>query len=114
MTRRGRDVSGADAGIVPSPLSNPFDTLRSPTPLQEHRPMFDRHTRKTSRRPLFDDLDSRLLLSTAGMTLPPAQVLALNTSRDVPLLTQLTATPKQVISTIPSNGDVNPYGVAFV
>jgi hypothetical protein len=76
--------------------------------------MFDRHTRKTSRRPLFDDLDSRLLLSTAGMTLPPVQVLALNTSRDVPLLTQLTATPKQVISTIPSNGDVNPYGVAFV
>jgi hypothetical protein len=78
--------------------------------------MCDRRTRKTSLRPVFDDLDPRLLLSTAGMTLPPVQVSPMNAvlNQSTPLLTQLTSTPKQVISTVPSNGDVNPYGVAFV
>lgn len=31
-----------------------------------------------------------------------------------PLIPQLSATPAVVVSTVPPNGDVNPYGVAFV
>ncbi len=33
---------------------------------------------------------------------------------DAPLLNQLPVSPLQVVSTVPSNGDINPYGVAFV
>jgi hypothetical protein len=33
---------------------------------------------------------------------------------DDPILPQLPKSPLQMVSTVPSNGDVNPYGVAFV
>jgi uncharacterized protein (TIGR03118 family) len=36
------------------------------------------------------------------------------TAAIVPNLFQNTATPQQTFSTVPSNGDVNPYGVAYV
>ena len=31
-----------------------------------------------------------------------------------PILPRLSSSPLQVVSTVPANGDVNPYGVAFV
>jgi hypothetical protein len=34
--------------------------------------------------------------------------------RDLPVITSLPASPTLSVSTVPSNGDVNPYGVAFV
>lgn len=34
--------------------------------------------------------------------------------QDRPIVPQLTATPTQSVSTVPQNGDINPYGVAFV
>jgi len=77
--------------------------------------MFNSQRRSKARRPVLDSLESRQLLTMTGVSSPPVQIAAMNTPpRVTPLLTQLTATPKQVISTIPSNGDVNPYGVAFV
>jgi len=49
----------------------------------------------------------------------PSIVLLLPTAaygatRDAPILPQLAATPTVSTSTVPENGDVNPYGVAFV
>ena len=34
--------------------------------------------------------------------------------RHEPIVPQLTTTPTLSVSTVPSNGDLNPYGVAFV
>jgi hypothetical protein len=50
--------------------------------------------KKTS-RPMVEDLEARALLSGS-------------------ILNQLTANPPALVSTIPANGDLNPYGVTFV
>jgi hypothetical protein len=34
--------------------------------------------------------------------------------RDGSILGQLPTSPQRIVSTVPANGDVNPYGVAFV
>jgi hypothetical protein len=41
-------------------------------------------------------------------------VVSHSTSFQGPIIPNLTATPTQTVSTVPKNGDVNPYGVAFV
>jgi hypothetical protein len=65
-------------------------------------------TRKRSqiRSPLVDSaevLETRALLSATAMSVPQATVVS-----------HLAGTPNLVASTVPANGDQNPYGVAFV
>lgn len=57
-----------------------------------------RHSSGSARRfrPAMETLEGRCLPSTS------------------PILPQLAGAPEQMVSTIPTNGDVNPYGVAFV
>jgi hypothetical protein len=70
-----------------------------------------RKTHRTASRVTVEDLEPRSLLSTmshhhehalAAKKAPPS------------LLNQLPQNPTAAISTVPSNGDLNPYGVAFV
>src|SRR6516162_2196039 len=57
------------------------------------------HPRRPARRqrPLLECLEERCLLDGSG-----------------PIIPNLPATPQLVANTVPPNGDVNPYGVAFV
>jgi len=41
-------------------------------------------------------------------------LLAANAAAQGSILAKLPASPKRMVSTVPANGDVNPYGVAFV
>src|SRR5580700_1595308 len=53
---------------------------------------------------------ARIFAVAAAFTMLPAhQVLAFSDNQ-----TRVLPFPAQTVSTIPSNGDVNPYGVAFV
>jgi hypothetical protein len=64
-------------------------------------------------RPTVDLLEPRELLS--GMPMPAAEVSI--SSAKLPkgaIVPQLATAPMFAVSTIPSNGDLNPYGVAFV
>jgi hypothetical protein len=63
-------------------------------------------------RPVVDGLESRALLS-AGVT-PHGEIAALRAMKHLSTIAQITKTKPQTASTVPSNGDVNPYGVAFV
>jgi hypothetical protein len=84
------------------------------------------HPFKTSRfasRPVCEGLESRALMSVAGSTLHTSQatanIHALNHhshyQANAPLLPQLPTTPQITASTQnPSNGDLNPYGVAVI
>jgi hypothetical protein len=69
-----------------------------------------RTSRGRSARLAVENLEERSLLSTlpmiAGAHHPKAAL--------APIVTQLPGTGAQNFSTIPTNGDVNPYGVAFV
>jgi hypothetical protein len=58
-----------------------------------------------------EGLEDRSLLSSLPMTVATAHV---EKSQSAPIVTQLPGTGAQNFSTVPSNGDVNPYGVAFV
>jgi hypothetical protein len=62
-------------------------------------------------RPVVDGLESRALLST--MTGAHAEVAALK-MKHLSTIALIAKTKPQKASTVPSNGDVNPYGVAFV
>src|SRR5437899_12141481 len=70
--------------------------------------------RTKATRPVLEGLETRELLS--AMPAPPAQIAALRAvPHHIPLtLPQLPTAPMATVSTIPANGDVNPYGVAFV
>src|SRR5262245_30285957 len=60
-------------------------------------------------RPVVEGMETRELLST---------VSARSAARQAPfghsIVAQLPTAPKIAVSTVPANGDVNPYGVAFV
>jgi len=80
-----------------------------------------RTARQRAVRPVFDVLEGRALLST--LMVPPVQVSGGAAESDFfhhrhgfhgPIVPNLPATPNASISTVPSNRDVNPYGVAFV
>jgi hypothetical protein len=67
------------------------------------------------RRPMVEGLESRALLSVAGLS--KSAHVAPATSHPKPVtsvIENLPATPQLTVSTIPANGDLNPYGVAFV
>jgi hypothetical protein len=55
----------------------------------------------------------RLALSTLPLLLICCSALAQNPSQQ-PIIPNLPAVPTRTVSTIPANGDINPYGVAFV
>lgn len=65
-------------------------------------------------RPCVEGLESREVLS--AMSAPHAEIASLRAAhrRELPLIFQLPSAPSRTVSTIPSNGDLNPYGVAFV
>jgi hypothetical protein len=67
--------------------------------------------RSASARVSVENLEERSLMSTAPMHPMAARV---EKQFGAPIVTQLPGTGAQDLSTIPSNGDVNPYGVAFV
>ena len=79
-----------------------------------------RTARHRAIRPVCDVLEGRALLS--AMMVPPMQVpggaefasFPQPQGFHGPIVPNLPATPNASISTVPSNGDVNPYGVAFV
>src|SRR5271157_330933 len=90
---------------------------------ERRRLMFaaSRTARQRAVRPVFDVLEGRALLST--LMVPPVQVSGGAAESDFfhhrhgfhgPIVPNLPATPNASISTVPSNRDVNPYGVAFV
>jgi DNA-binding beta-propeller fold protein YncE len=64
-------------------------------------------------RPTLDGLESRALLSAATVSPRAAEISALRVTH-VSTINQIAATTGRTASTIPANGDVNPYGVAFV
>src|SRR5438309_2324458 len=72
-----------------------------------------RPSRRRNARPTCEPLEGRSLLSAtsilpgAGPTLA-AEVRAAQATTATPLV------PTATVSTVPANGDVNPYGVAFV
>lgn len=72
--------------------------------------------RRRAARPVVEGLESRELLSTLRHSNTHAEVSALRVTprHRVPTITQLPTAPTQTVSTVPANGDVNPYGVAFV
>jgi hypothetical protein len=75
------------------------------------------HTTKAPRRaarPVLEGLEPRALLSHVGR--PMAHVIAPHAPGQPGSSTidQLSTAPMRSVSTVPGNGDVNPYGVAFV
>jgi len=60
-----------------------------------------------------EHLESRELLSTSS-SVASGIIPQLIKARNVPTIAQLPNAPSRSVSTVPSNGDVNPYGVAFV
>ncbi len=67
-----------------------------------------RTTRVPASRPTLDALETRELLSHVAA--PMAEIA----SRGASIIGQLAKAPLTTASTVPSNGDLNPYGVAFV
>ena len=61
-----------------------------------------------------DTYDKKTRLSGGFATIFAALCSASGDGDRAPLLPRLSGSPLQVISTVPANGDVNPYGVAFV
>jgi hypothetical protein len=55
-----------------------------------------------------------VFLIPVAIVMAMAPGLRADGDEDLPVITSLPATPTLSVSTIPSNGDVNPYGVAFV
>jgi hypothetical protein len=82
--------------------------------------MLSRRQHRHVRRPRVEGLEARSLLSTMGSSMPhaPSAQVHIEKTHKMPrntnIVGHLTATPQLTATTIPSNGDVNPYGVAFV
>jgi hypothetical protein len=76
-----------------------------------------RPQRKSQRasRPRVEGLESRALLSVAGLSNSVHVAPANSHPKPVTsVIENLPATPQLTVSTIPANGNLNPYGVAFV
>jgi hypothetical protein len=76
------------------------------------------HSTRRNTRPSLDSLEERALLNAAMPHLNhgsaiPAEVLSTK-SHFVPIVPTLPSTPDSRITTVPANGDVNPYGLAVV
>ena len=74
----------------------------------------NRRQRMHAARPTVDALEARELLS--GVTAPHSETIALKATahHGVPTLVQLSTAATRSTSTVPANGDVNPYGVTFI
>jgi hypothetical protein len=69
--------------------------------------------RTRAARPTLEGLEARALLSNVHVT--HAEIAALGSqAKHVPIIAQLPTAPTRTASTIPANGDLNPYGVVFV
>jgi len=81
--------------------------------------MENRRSQRRTTRPVCETLESRELLSAGhNPKLPvhhkPAETRALPRSDPAPASILNNLKLSQTVSTVPANGDVNPYGVAFV
>ena len=81
--------------------------------------MADRRSQRRTTRPVCEALESRELLNAAAMHKPPAhysaaQIHTLSRSDPAPTSILNNLTLVRTVSTVPGNGDLNPYGVAFV
>ncbi len=63
-------------------------------------------------RPALERLENRELLSM-GPALQ-AEISPFARPKRVPTIAQLPTAPQRTVSTVPSNGDVNPYGIVFI
>ena len=55
-----------------------------------------------------------LFAISSALLLLPAQAESHDHGHSGAVLNQLPTSPERIVSTVPANGDVNPYGVAFV
>src|SRR5208337_132475 len=69
--------------------------------------------RRRNVRPVVDGLESRELLSAAPMVAAQVSMIS-GQEMSQSIVGQLSLPPTKTASTVPSNGDLNPYGVAFV
>jgi WD40 repeat protein len=65
-------------------------------------------------RPVVDGLESRELLSTGKHLSAEITGLRATPKRAASTIAQIAKASSSTVSTVPGNGDVNPYGVAFV
>jgi hypothetical protein len=73
--------------------------------------------RRRAARPILEGLETRALLShlPMSMSMPMVEVATRVAAHRVqPTISQLAKAHRTTVSTVPTNGDVNPYGVAFV
>jgi hypothetical protein len=76
---------------------------------------FCRNTiRRRATRPTLEGLETRALLSQVPAPIAEFRARHAITHRADSTVTQLHSAPMRMASTVPANGDVNPYGVAFV
>jgi DNA-binding beta-propeller fold protein YncE len=73
---------------------------------------YPKSARKRAARPVLEGLETRELLSAIPAHHAHAAIVAARVH--VPTIAQLPTAPTQSASTVPANGDVNPYGIAFV
>jgi hypothetical protein len=73
-----------------------------------------RAARTRATRPTLEGLETRELLSTVPVIQAEISAARAITSRHLSTIAQLATVSGRTASTIPANGDVNPYGVAFV
>jgi hypothetical protein len=73
-----------------------------------------KRVRKRAFRPAVDGLEARALLNAAVVPHGMVTEARARPTRHVSTIVQFQKKPGQVASTVPANGDVNPYGVAFV
>ena len=81
--------------------------------------MQNRRSPRRTTQPVCEVLESRELLNAAAMHKPPAhhsavQIHTLSRSDPAPSSILNNLTFVRAVSTVPANGDLNPYGVAFV
>ena len=80
--------------------------------------MEKRRSQRRTIRPVCEALESRALLSVMHSHKPTVHLLAVSkpaiNSDPVPASILNNLTLFQTVSTVPANGDLNPYGVAFV
>jgi hypothetical protein len=67
-------------------------------------------TRRRAFQPALDGLETRSLLSAMGMMHQGARAH----HNTMSLISELAAASPTTVSTVPANGDINPYGVAYV
>jgi hypothetical protein len=65
-------------------------------------------------RPVLEGLEARALLSHSGTPMAEIAAVHAHARRTPSTIAQLPKASLQTVSTVPTTGDVNPYGIAFV